>query len=72
MTTSMKLTKVQRDLLHEIAERDGRMHLWATYKPIVRLHELGLVDKKEHGMGSNPSFGLTDLGRAAISGGNNG
>lgn len=72
MTTSMKLTKAQRELLEDLGERTtSRMHISEGYKPIVRLHELGLVDKKEHRLG-NPSFAITDLGRAAISGGTNG
>ncbi|WP_089177177.1 hypothetical protein [Bosea sp. AS-1] len=60
-----KLTKAQRELLVELSERDSRMHLWATYKPIMRLHELGLVDKREHAL-SSPSFAITPAGRAAL------
>lgn len=60
-----KLTKAQRAMLEELGQRVGRMHCDPAYKPIAKLHELGLVDRKDHSM-SAPSYGLTPAGRLAL------
>lgn len=65
MAERLKLTRPQREMLEELGEKVGRMHCDPSYKPIARLHELGLVDRKDHSM-SAPSYALTEAGRAAL------
>ena len=61
----MKLTKAQLRELQDMAGRDYRSHYDPAYKPIVRLLELGYVDRKDGKFGS-ATFAITDAGRAAV------
>lgn len=61
----MKLTKAQLRELRDMEARDYRSHYDPSYKPIVRLLELGLVDREDGKFGS-ATFAITPAGRLAL------
>lgn len=60
-----RLTAPQWELLMELGDRVGRFHCEPSYKPIAKLHSMGLVDRKEHSL-SSPSYAITEAGRDAL------
>lgn len=63
-----KLTPAQLRELTAMAGRDYRSHYDSAYRPIVRLHELGYVDREDGRFGSS-TYAITDAGRAALTSG---
>lgn len=64
--SGVKLTKAQLRELTEMAAREYRSHYDSSYKPIVRLLELGFVDKQIGKYGS-ATYSITPAGRLALS-----
>lgn len=60
-----KMTKAQVRELTDMATRDYRSHYDSSYKPILRLLELGYVDKQDGKFGS-ATYAITPAGRAAL------
>lgn len=61
----MKLTTAQLRELSEMADRDYRSHYDDRYRPIIRLLELGYVDREVGKYGST-TYAITPAGRAAL------
>lgn len=61
-----KLTAAQRRELAAMSGREYRSHYPDDYKPIVRLLELGLVDRQDAKFGGG-TYAVTPAGRAALS-----
>lgn len=60
-----RLTKAQRRELQALSGREYRSHYDSSYKPIVRLHELGFVDRVDGEYGST-TYAITPAGIQAL------
>jgi hypothetical protein len=65
MADKVKLTKAQLRELSDMAERDYRSHYDPTYKPIIRLLELGFVESEPSRFGGK-TYSITPAGRSAL------
>lgn len=63
--SEVKLTKAQLRELSDMASRGYRSHYDDSYKPIVRLLELGYVDREKGRFGGS-TYAITTAGRAAL------
>lgn len=63
-----KLTKAQVRELRDMAGRAYRSHYANHYPPILRLFDLGFVDRQVERRGST-TYAITPAGRAALTNG---